>query len=199
MSGVIETQVLRNELGSRATSTGAFAIKAGSSPIPRNASAIAYVADGVFGSLAATDFPLTGDACNIRVPSGYTALFVLAINGATGGVKAFQSNKFLSNTTKTVDMGGRDANGLKVTESRYDVFLASKTIAGATVLANAFGDIEFMSQALPDLPAGHFPVGVVKVVNATGADFVPGTTALDAASTTVTYTNVAVMPKARNF
>lgn len=46
---------------------------------------------------------------------------------------------------------------------------------------------------LPDIPAGQTPIGYIKVV-ATSAAFVPGTTALDAAGLTVTFTDVSVLP-----
>ena len=46
---------------------------------------------------------------------------------------------------------------------------------------------------LPDVADGFTPIGIIKVV-ATSAAFVPGTTALDAAGLTVTYTDVALLP-----
>lgn len=47
--------------------------------------------------------------------------------------------------------------------------------------------------ALPDVDNGYTPIGIIKVVAGSVA-FVPGTTALDAAGLTVTYTDVAVLP-----
>lgn len=46
---------------------------------------------------------------------------------------------------------------------------------------------------LPDVDGGYTPIGIIKVV-ANSAAFVPGTTALDAAGLTVTYTDVSVLP-----
>lgn len=46
---------------------------------------------------------------------------------------------------------------------------------------------------LPDVADGFTPIGIIKVVAASAA-FVPGTTALDAAGLTVTYTDVALLP-----
>lgn len=47
--------------------------------------------------------------------------------------------------------------------------------------------------SLPDVADGFAPIGIIKVV-AGSAAFVPGTTLLDAAGLTVTYTDVAVLP-----
>ena len=46
---------------------------------------------------------------------------------------------------------------------------------------------------LPDVDAGYTAIGIIKVV-AVSAAFVPGTTALDNAGLTVTYTDVMVLP-----
>jgi hypothetical protein len=46
---------------------------------------------------------------------------------------------------------------------------------------------------LPDVDSGYTAIGIIKVV-AGSAAFVPGTTALDAAGLTVTYTDVMVLP-----
>jgi hypothetical protein len=51
--------------------------------------------------------------------------------------------------------------------------------------------------AVPAVPAGYAQLGILVLDNATGANFVGGTTALDAASLTATYYNaVGAMPSA---
>jgi hypothetical protein len=178
-----------------------FVIKTASSAIPKNGAAFTYTADGEFKSKTVdTDFPLTGADCNTKVPTGYTCLFVLCVKASDGSVKVFQSKQFLSNTALLVNKGGRDDNGNPVNETHYKVFRATKNSAGATALQEERGTVEYMSDVLPAIPAEYIPAGVVKVVNAqASADFTPGTTALDAANVTVTYTDIGVLPQNKNF
>jgi hypothetical protein len=49
---------------------------------------------------------------------------------------------------------------------------------------------------LPDVPNGLTPFGYIKVVNASGANFVIGTTLFDAAGVTSTFVDVAMLPAA---
>lgn len=49
--------------------------------------------------------------------------------------------------------------------------------------------------AIPDVPNGITPVGIIKVAANTAA-FVPGTSALDLAGTVATYFDIAVLPAA---
>lgn len=62
------------------------------------------------------------------------------------------------------------------------------TITTSTKTADV-ADLAAAFAALPAPPAGKAQIGVVIVANATGSNFVAGTTALDTGSLTVTYIN----------
>lgn len=47
---------------------------------------------------------------------------------------------------------------------------------------------------LPELEDGYTPIGIIKIVTNGSTTFTPGTTALDAAGVTATYTDVSVLP-----
>ena len=47
---------------------------------------------------------------------------------------------------------------------------------------------------IPALPAGYCPIGAIKVKTAAATTFTPGTTALDAAGLTVTFTDLSQLP-----
>lgn len=204
-----ESRQMREASTNQFLDSAAVVIKAASSPIPKTgAGAARYVWDGKFKSLgAATDCPLTGVVCNVKVPTGYTGLFVLAINGsddmrdpvngnvvtsggiAAGAAQAFQGAIF---APEVITVAGYP-------DTRQRAYRYSKDASGNTVLKAVNNYAKNMSQLLKDLPEGFIPYAVVKVVNASGADFVPGTTALDAAGLTVTFTSVQVLPQSANF
>lgn len=66
---------------------------------------------------------------------------------------------------------------------------AGQNLSQLQVGVSAVGD-----GAVPDVPLGYTPIGVLKVATGGAATFTPGTTALDAAGVTVTYFDVALMP-----
>ena len=184
-------------------------IKAASSPIPKTgATAARYVWDGKFKSLgAATECALGGTTSNFKIPNGYTGLFILAVNGsddprdpvtgtvsaagtAAGATQAFFAPFIF--TPEAVSVAG-------YIDTRYRGYRYSKDAAGNTVLKATNDYAKSMSHLIKDLPEGFLPYAVVKVANASGADFVPGTTALDAAGLTVTFTSIHVLPQGSNF
>lgn len=65
---------------------------------------------------------------------------------------------------------------------------AAGTLTASAKTADA-ADAAAAIALLPAPPAGKAMIGFITVANATGADFVGGTTALDTASLTVTYYN----------
>lgn len=184
-------------------------IKAASSAIAKTgATAARYVWDGKFKTLAAaTDCSLGGNTSNVKVPTGYTCLFILAVNGsddardavsgavsasgvASGATVGFQAPFIFAPEVITV---------AGYADTRYRGYRYSKDAAGNTVLKATNDYAKTMSQLLKDLPEGFLPYAVVKVVNASGADFIPGTTALDAAGLTVTFNSVQILPQGSNF
>ena len=84
-----------------------------------------------------------------------------------------------------------------LTKSRGYRVLPSNLPGGASVIEKTGALVANNSEFLPDVASGAVPVGIIKVV-ATGADFIPGTTALDAAGITATYFNITRLPGASN-
>ena len=114
--------------------------------------------------------------------SGYSTFFLVYLDAA-GAVGVAQGVPFAPETDP--------ADG--VTKSRAYRVLPSNLPGGASTIEKG-GYLRLQNSPLiPDLPDGCAPVGVIKVA-ATGADFVPGTTALDAAGITATYFNLSSIP-----
>lgn len=174
----LTASTLRAMHGYCALSAAGTVIKAASNAAAKTgASALAYLNDGVFKTLsAATDIVLSG----FSVPAGYSCSFVAAVNGA-GAVVVFQGPAYKSETQLI--------NGVPTTVYRaYDV---------SGVTPKPFGGFALTASAL--LPGSLVPDNVtafstINVVNGTASAFVPGTTALDTASLTVTYKDISVLP-----
>jgi hypothetical protein len=66
--------------------------------------------------------------------------------------------------------------------------------AGQTLTLN--GAPYVSAGAMPELPAGYAPIGVIKIAPTVAATFDPGTTLLDAANVNATYFNVSTLPTA---
>ncbi len=62
-------------------------------------------------------------------------------------------------------------------------------VVPATDNATGYASAALAAAGLPAVAANHVRMGYVTVVNATGANFVPGTMNLDTPNTTVAYTN----------
>lgn len=85
------------------------------------------------------------------------------------------------------------------------VAIATATQAILLVSVNAAGTIHVTqgtahasAAVCPDTPAGDVPLGYVKIVNASGSDFTPGTTELSAAGITDTYVDLVFSPVGAN-
>jgi hypothetical protein len=122
-----------------ALTSGALAIKAGSSAIVKSVNTIYAIFDGVIAKKAAGDMPAISGT----------------INDAKKGIVFFTMQ---SDGTLTARSGGFNVS----------------TLAGCVA---------------PVIPSGEVAIGAVLIENGTGSDYVGGTTALDAASLTVTYFN----------
>lgn len=170
-------------LGNCSFNSGGLAINAASAATFKTTATINYAIDGVFYSKAAFTaqaFPAT----TYTVKQGYSTFFLVYLDAA-GNVGVAQGVPFAPETDP--------ADG--VTKSRgYRVVPSNLPGAASTIEKGGFLRLH-NSPLIPDLPDGAAPVGVIKVV-ATSADFVPGTTALDAAGITATYYNLSYVPAA---
>lgn len=176
----------RAGLGNLALSTAGMVIKAASNVAAKNGSAVAYLNDGVFKSLAAnTDAVMTapsGSAAFNPVPAGFTCLFVWTVT-AGGTVKTYQGRPF---KTETVD-------GVSKWRGYSFVTLGN----GSTAMRMDSDLVDKNSQFLPEIPIDETPFGAVKVPVNTGQTFTPGTTALDNTTVaTVVYSNLSNLPSA---
>ena len=170
-------------LGNRSLNSAALAINAASAATFKTTATLNYTIDGVFYSKAAFTaqaFPAT----TYTVKQGYSTFFLVYLDAA-GAVGVAQGVPFAPETDP--------ADGL--TKSRAYRVLPSNLPGGASTIEKGGYLRSHNSPLIPDLPDGCAPVGVIKVV-ATGADFVPGTTALDAAGITAAYFNLSSIPAA---
>lgn len=171
--------------GTFAANSGGLAINAASAATFKTVATINYSVDGVLYSKAAFTaqaFPATTYA----IKQGYTAFFVVTLDAA-GNVGVVQGVPFALETDQS--------DGL--TKSRGYRVLPSNLPGGASVIEKTGALVANNSEFLPDVASGVVPIGIIKIA-ATGADFVPGTTALDAAGITATYFNITRLPGASN-
>lgn len=156
---------VRELIANRCYVKATLAINAGSAATVKNTGAIIYSVDGIMYTKAALS------AQSIAVTHNYT--------GTTGGAYVQPAN------TTVIYVLALDASG--------NVAVVQGTYAGQDLSQRSMGATAKGTGAIPDAPAGYTPVGAIKV--ATGAvTFTAGTTALDAASVTATYFDLAVLP-----
>lgn len=118
-------------------------------------------------------------------------------NGKMKAVSAFTAQAFPSSPSLPVQPVSTTYYYL-VTVKWSD---ASKRIFGPTELLNSSGTnvgnnvmgSAAITSRLPRAPEGFVPVGAISVTTDSSTTFTPGTTALDAAGLTVTYTDLAGM------
>ena len=168
-------------LGTCSLNSAGLAINAGGAATFKTTATLNYTIDGVFYSKAASAaqaFPAT----TYTVKQGYAAMFLVYVNAA-GTIGVSQGNPFAQETDP--------ADG--VTKNRGYRVIPSNLPGGASTIEKG-GYLRIQNSPLiPDLPSGCAPIGVIKVT-ANSVDFVPGTTALDNAGLTVTYSNLSYIP-----
>jgi hypothetical protein len=103
-----------------------------------------------------------------------------------------------SQNLATNKYGANDATNLPAGKTGYWVIALDaagniKNFQSVRVLPD--GSVQH-TEKIPDVAAGYTPVGVIKVVNASAGNFVPGTTNFDAAGITTTFYDVAMLPLA---
>lgn len=164
--------------GNRCTSAHVLAINAGGAATVKTTGAIVHTLDGVTRSkaaLSAQSIAVTHNYLGVASagyvqPASTTVYYTLAVNAA-GSVAVVQGAYFgqTFDTAPTASLGQNSFGGARVT-----------------------GD-----GAVPSVPAGYCPFGLVKVATNGSTTFTPGTTALDAAGVTASFFDLAVIPASK--
>lgn len=162
----------------RCMSYPALAINAAGAATVKTTNAIDYSIDGVTRrktALAAQSLAVTHNQLGVASggyvqPASTTVYYTLAVNAA-GAVAVVQGTYFgqTFDTAPTASLGQNSFGGARVT-----------------------GD-----GAVPSVPAGYCPFGLVKIVTNASTTFTAGTTALDAAGVTASYFDLAVIPASK--
>lgn len=160
-------QTVRGLIGSMNIGKAVLAINAASALTVKTTSALAYVINGIYYSkaiLSAQTLVTGGDAFYTQ-PASTTVYYVLGID-SSGTVKTFQGT--------------------------YSGQVWNAAATSASQSANQQGVVG--NGAVPDVDSSTYAVfGMIKVV--TGATtFLPGTDALDKASVTFTFYDLAMIP-----
>lgn len=172
ISSIVSADV-RKVLMNRCLTKGILAINAGSAATIKTTNAITFTVDGVLltkAALSAQSMAITHGAFGDPVASG-PAAYVQPVLTTVFYVVAL-------NAAGTVAI----VQGCFAGQNMVFPNDLSKVIVG--------------NGAIPDEPAGYTAIGVIKVALAGAATFTPGTTALDAASVTATYFDIAILPVA---
>lgn len=74
------------------------------------------------------------------------------------------------------------------------VCVSQGTFVGQNLSQFNMGTSAVGDGSVPDVPAGFTPIGVIKMVNTSVGDFIAGTTLLNVAGLTATYTDLSLMP-----
>lgn len=144
-----------------------LAINAASAATVKTTNAVNYTSNGVSLSKAAL--------------SAQSIAVTHTMNGTVAGGAYVQP----ASTTVYYTLGVDNAGAITVSQGSYAGQNNSVVQAGVSAVGTG---------AVPDVPAGVTPFGVVKVVTNGSTTFTAGTTALDAAGVTATYFDVAVLP-----
>jgi len=167
----ISSQDIANAIGGLCFSKITLAINAGGAATVRSTGAIDYTVGGVYSTKAALSAQaitvthrFDGKPVTVADPA-----YVQPINTTVIYVLAL-------NAAGTVAVVQGTYAGQQIT---YGSDLSKIVTAGGGV---------------PNLPAGYTAIGAIKVVTNGVATFTAGTTALDAAGLTVTYSDLALLP-----
>lgn len=161
---------LRRVIGNMCLTKVALAINAGSAATIKTTGTTTFIADGIHctkAALSAQSAAVTHNYLGLPVSSELPAAYVQPISTTVYYVVAY-------NAAGTVAVVQGTYSGQAIT-----------TPAGAVVYGTG---------ALPALPDGYTAVGIMKVTTNASVTFTAGTTVLDVAGLTVTYTDVMMLP-----
>lgn len=171
LNAVSEADIQR-ALANRNFTKGILAINAASAATIKSTNAYTYCVDGVIApikaALSAQSIAVTHNM--LGLPVAIAAAYVQPISTTVYYVVA-------------LDVAGNVA----VIQGGY----AGQVVTGVPGYFQTFTSAGGVPQALP---ATLTPIGILKVVTNASATFTAGTTLLDAAGVTVTYTDVSVLP-----
>lgn len=160
---------LRALLGNVCLSKATLAINAGSAATIKTTGTTTYIADGVHctkSALSAASFAVTHNYLGLPVATELPGAYVQPASTTVHYVVAYNA-----------------AGTVAVVQGNYS----------GQVISSPPGTVVYGTGGLPLLPSGYTPIGIVKIVLG-ATTFTPGTTALDAASVTATYTDVCMLP-----
>lgn len=167
----VSNAAIRKLLANRVLSRPVLAINAGSAATVKTTSAIEFTVDGIIYNKAALS------AQSIAVTHNFQ--------------RQAQAGGYVQPVSKTVyyTLGLNSAGTLSVVQGTYagQVLSADPTVgvgmsvAGATLVGDG---------SIPDTPDGYTPFGLIKVVTDATHTFTAGTTVLDSAGITATYSDL---------
>lgn len=163
---------LRRAIGDRCYSKVVLAINAAGAATVKTTNAANFTVDGIFytkAALAAQSIAVTHN------------LLGLPVSGASAsGPGAYVQP---ASTTVHYVVALNAAGTVAVVQGGYNGLAV--TLPGG-IVSTSKGEV-------PVVPEGYAPIGVMKVVLG-ATTFTPGTTLLDAANVTVTYTDISLLP-----
>lgn len=121
----------------------------------------------------------------IYTHAALSAQSIAATHALNGKLAVSASRALPTGKTAYFTLGVNASGTICVSQGSYAGENLSQFFMGTTAVGDG---------AVPDVPSGYTPIGVIKVVNASAGDFVAGTTNLNTAGLTNTYTDVAVLP-----
>ncbi len=148
---------------------------------------IALAATGAAATVASTGTFTYTNGGEILTHAALLAQSIKATHQLNGklALSTAASRPLPTGKTAYFTLGVNYAGTVCVSQGDYAGENLSQFFAGTTAVGTG---------AVPDVPAGYTPIGVIKIVNTSVGDFIAGTTLLDVAGITDTYTNVCVLP-----
>lgn len=162
---------LLNAIGTRCMTKITLAINAGGAATVKSTGAIVYTIGGVLYTIAAL-----------------AAKAITVTHRADGSAVTTADPSYVqpAETTVTYVLAVDAAGSVAVVQGSYAGQSITYKADKSKVLTGTGG--------IPALPAGYCPIGAIKVKTAAATTFTPGTTALDAAGLTVTFTDLSQLP-----
>jgi len=146
---------------------------------------ITLAATGAAATVASTGtFTFTNGGA-IYTHAALAAQSITATHAMNGKLAVTASRALPTGKTAYFTLGVNASGKVCVSQGDYAGEDLSQFFMGTTAVGTG---------AIPDVPAGYTPIGVIKIVNTSVGNFIAGTTLLDVAGITDTYTDVCVLP-----
>ncbi len=141
----------------------------------------------LIGNMCLTKIALAATGAAATVASTGTFTFTNGGHAMNGKLAVTASRALPTGKTAYFTLGVNASGTVCVSQGDYAGEDLSQFFMGTTAVGTG---------AVPDVPAGYTPIGVIKIVNTSVGNFIAGTTLLDVAGITDTYTDVCVLPAA---